>query len=382
MLFAINPNQVAALCMLLTSITFNQFAHATEPVPSKPEQEHKKTKFEPFYYAGAKLGINRYQDACEAWHTSCEHNDLGLGLFGGYQLNKYLGFEFSYLKLGEASGKYIETGVEQKYAGTMQGFDFSAVASIDIYKRLGAFAKLGTMNWYGENSSHHGTLTSYSWAPMAGTGLTYQFSKAWQARLEYQYFHELGNEKLGSTNSHFTSLGVSYRFGSEKKPIKSKKTRQYSQPVKAQQKAIETPARPTKPVVAPVPARAQPIAAQRVSVQFDFDSDKLKNRHQLDNIIVLLKKYPQASVTLKGYTDSKGSEAYNLELSKRRVTRIEQYLVAQGVSKRQITSDYFGEKHPVIDNLTQEHRDKNRRVEVSTKKFTVYDNQAVKQGAQ
>lgn len=367
--------------MLLTCITFNQMVHATEPVPSKPEQEQQTSEFESFYYAGGKLGINRYQDACESWHTSCEHNDLGLGLFGGYQLNKYLGFEFSYLKLGEASGKYIETGVEQKYAGTMQGFDFSAVASINLYQQLGAFAKLGTMNWYGENSSHHGTLTSYSWAPTAGTGLTYQFSKNWQARLEYQYFHELGNEKLGSTNAHFTSLGVSYRFGSEKKPVKSKQNSTYTKPVKAQQKAADKPRPPAKPVVAPVPARAHHIAAQRVSVLFAFDSDKLNNSQQLNDIVKLLNKHPQARVTLKGYTDAKGSEAYNLKLSKRRVASIKHYLVSQGVSERQISSDYFGEKYPVVDNLTPEHRNKNRRVDVTTAKFTVYDNQPSKQGA-
>jgi len=363
--------------------SFSPISLATELHLSEPQSKNNESKqatdntFSSFYYLGGKIGSNTYQDGCESWNISCEESDLGLGVFGGYQLNQYIAFETAYLKLGEAKATYLETGVEQTYIGSMQGFEFSVLASINLTDELAAFAKAGTFNWFGENKNDEAPHSSYSWAPTVGTGLSYQITKNWQARVEYQYFHELGNRTLGSSSSHLTTLGVSYRFGEEKLAPKKMKT-------KPQKKSIPPKAQPAPQIIPIATKPAKILPEHKLSVLFAFDDSKLLTPQALSSVVKQLTEHPQRKVILKGYTDAKGSTEYNLKLSEKRVNTIKQYLVTQGVEERQITSNYFGEASPLFDNLTAEHRNKNRRVLVFIPELTlnksVNSNQA-KQGA-
>lgn len=88
------------------------------------------------------------------------------------------------------------------------------------------------------------------------------------------------------------------------------------------------------------------------------------NSYSLAVIINRLTKHPQASVILRGYSDSKGSDKYNLALSERRTTSIANYLIAQGINEKQIIAEHYGEQYPVSDNITEEHRHLNRHVKI------------------
>lgn len=77
-----------------------------------------------------------------------------------------------------------------------------------------------------------------------------------------------------------------------------------------------------------------------------------------------LKKYPNSTVQVVGHTDSEGSAAYNLNLSRQRAAAVTQVLVNNGVSSSRITSIGRGEDVPVATNLTAEGRAQNRRVEI------------------
>jgi len=207
-----------------SSMSLATEAKLTELLPEENISNQTDNSFSSFYYLGGKIGSNTYQDGCESWSLNCKESDLALGIFGGYQFNQYIAFEASYLKLGEAKATYLETGVEQTYIGSMQGFEFSALASVNLTENFSIFAKAGAFNWFGENNNNEVSHDGYSWAPTAGTGFTYQITQNWQARIEYQYFHELGNRTLGSSSSHLATLGISYRFGEKKKPLIKKKT--------------------------------------------------------------------------------------------------------------------------------------------------------------
>ena len=67
---------------------------------------------------------------------------------------------------------------------------------------------------------------------------------------------------------------------------------------------------------------------------------------------------------LQGFTDSTGSEQYNINLSKRRTESVERYLVGKNVPLFRISIVGLGEENPVADNKTREGRNQNRRVEV------------------
>ena len=77
-----------------------------------------------------------------------------------------------------------------------------------------------------------------------------------------------------------------------------------------------------------------------------------------------LKKYPDRTARVEGYTDSTGSAEYNQGLSDRRAKAVRSTLVSMGISDDRITSEGFGQESPVGDNQTALGRQMNRRVEI------------------
>ena len=84
----------------------------------------------------------------------------------------------------------------------------------------------------------------------------------------------------------------------------------------------------------------------------------------LDQAADTLKRYPDMQVQIDGYTDSIGSQAYNLKLSERRAEFVKNYLIAHGVSASQIVAAKgYGKEDPKASNATADGRAQNRRVE-------------------
>jgi outer membrane protein OmpA-like peptidoglycan-associated protein len=101
-------------------------------------------------------------------------------------------------------------------------------------------------------------------------------------------------------------------------------------------------------------------------VTFAFDSTNITPAFQatLDQIAASLTKYPDSLIDVMGFTDSTGSDSYNLDLSKRRAESVANYLVLRGVSRARIATMGYGEQYPVADNATETGRALNRRVEI------------------
>jgi outer membrane protein OmpA-like peptidoglycan-associated protein len=65
-----------------------------------------------------------------------------------------------------------------------------------------------------------------------------------------------------------------------------------------------------------------------------------------------------------GYTDSRGSDAYNQGLSERRANAVRNDLIARGVPAANLSARGYGESNPVASNDTEAGRAANRRVEI------------------
>ena len=101
---------------------------------------------------------------------------------------------------------------------------------------------------------------------------------------------------------------------------------------------------------------------------FDFGSDAIRPSYdsKLDELGAYMKQNPSAYVVAAGYTDSVGSEEYNLGLSERRVASVKAYLVDKhGIDADRIIDLWYGEINPVADNGTEDGRQANRRVEIA-----------------
>ena len=69
-------------------------------------------------------------------------------------------------------------------------------------------------------------------------------------------------------------------------------------------------------------------------------------------------------IQLEGHTDNQGSAKANMELSESRVEAVKKYLVSKGIAKDRIKTKAYGGSQPLANEMTQEARAMNRRVEM------------------
>ena len=120
---------------------------------------------------------------------------------------------------------------------------------------------------------------------------------------------------------------------------------------------------------APQPQPAQPVTSRityAADAFFDFDKSVLKpqGRATLDDLAAKIKGINLETLISTGYTDSIGTEAYNMGLSLRRANAVKAYLVSKGIDANRIVVEGRGERNPVATNKTAAGRAKNRRVEI------------------
>lgn len=112
------------------------------------------------------------------------------------------------------------------------------------------------------------------------------------------------------------------------------------------------------------------IIRLELGVNFAFNSAELKPTgiQKVKEIAQFLSEHPDYSVVLDGYTDSTGSEAYNMKLSQRRAQSVANALMQLGVPASKITTHGYGEADPIASNDTPEGRAQNRRVDAKFRK--------------
>ncbi len=101
-------------------------------------------------------------------------------------------------------------------------------------------------------------------------------------------------------------------------------------------------------------------------VNFDFNKATIRKADDpdLQKAIEFIKKYPAAQISLVGYTDNIGKDAYNLRLSEKRAEAVKDYLGKHGIDGSRIQTSGRGKADPVASNSTEKGRFENRRVEI------------------
>lgn len=102
-------------------------------------------------------------------------------------------------------------------------------------------------------------------------------------------------------------------------------------------------------------------------VLFQTDSDVLRPGaiERLRPLAGYLGANPGVRVAIDGYTDARGSDAHNQDLSERRAASVRSAFDAMGVTRARFTVAGHGEREPVATNATAEGQRLNRRVEVT-----------------
>jgi outer membrane protein OmpA-like peptidoglycan-associated protein len=108
------------------------------------------------------------------------------------------------------------------------------------------------------------------------------------------------------------------------------------------------------------------------NIRFGFNKSGIDEAYfpMLDNVVKIMKQYPEITLQINGYADALGSADYNLKLSFQRAMRVKEYVSARIDSGKRILVKPFGEKDPVAINLTASGEDSpdgrgyNRRAEM------------------
>jgi len=111
---------------------------------------------------------------------------------------------------------------------------------------------------------------------------------------------------------------------------------------------------------------ARGLIVSMSDVLFDFNQATLKPgaKLRLAKVSGIILAYPDLKLEIDGFTDNKGTPAYNMGLSERRAKTVRDFLVSQGVGSDAVNTKGFGESSPVASNATAAGRQQNRRVEL------------------
>lgn len=263
------------------------------------------------------------------------------------------------------------SGSAPALSGHMQNIPIMANGFLDIVNgsRLEPYVGFGlgmTMLSLKANGPT-GTLVSasthaFAFQPMIGVNLA--LTDQLTAGLQYRYFKSV-DAWLGATNGQRIEVSnsanivlatLTYHFFAPRPAPASGAATEPALATPAPALATTAPMAPA-PVVRPVP--------HMFMVFFDFNSAKLTaaGRRSADEAVLAYTQDPTNDIEVRGYTDEVGSDAYNLELSKRRAMTVYDYFAAHGVKPADMGIDWEGKANPRVDTPKPEAQ--NRRVEIS-----------------
>jgi len=107
------------------------------------------------------------------------------------------------------------------------------------------------------------------------------------------------------------------------------------------------------------------------NIRFAFDSFQLsaQSRRILNSNVEYLNTNPRITVTVEGYCDERGTDAYNLALGERRAKSVKDFLVNMGVEADRLNTVSYGEERPIAFDHEEASWAKNRRVQLVLSDF-------------
>lgn len=316
---------------------------------------------------------------------------VGGTLAFGKPINKWLnlelyGFYFNPdQKIDVDNGPNYSPGNGEIWGVGIDAMLFPARNALPVYGLLGAsFGQNGINMPTGMSSGTTSSENAFARYYDVGVGYAYPITDyGIKVRAEYRFrYSQVDVPAKDAGNAYFTdnivSVGLQIPLGapSQPKPVDTEPAPMPEpEPVDSDNDGVldANDACPNTMAGAKVDANGckietqpEPIELQGVTFRFDKATLTDQAERRLQSVVSALHAAPKVEFRLDGYTDSIGSKAYNMRLSKRRVDSVKGYLLNHEISPMRITAtEGHGEANPVATNSTEWGRAQNRRVEIT-----------------
>jgi len=201
----------------------------------------------------------------------------------------------------------------------------------------------------------------FAWQALAG--VTAPISHNVDLGVKYRYFRPDGADRFRAADgtwrdarlrSHALLATLTLNFGG-------------AAPEPEPEAAPPPPPPPPEPPLPPPPPVAAVCNKGPFIVFFDWDKSDIapEAASVLDNAVQAYGNCGNIGIMLAGHTDSSGSPRYNLGLSSRRDSAVQEYLTGHGVSAGVISSQAYGETTQRVPTADGVREVQNRRVEIS-----------------
>jgi len=113
----------------------------------------------------------------------------------------------------------------------------------------------------------------------------------------------------------------------------------------------------------------KPVVIENILYDFDRATLRPESKLALDRLVSMLNSNPAIKIELSSYTDSFGSDEYDMNLSQMRAKACVDYLIAKGIAAERLSAKGYGKAQPVEPNTlpngtdNPEGRQQNRRTE-------------------
>lgn len=385
------------LFLLLMVAFISSFAIAADQEATNKTSVTAASDFSHWSF-GVKGGVN-YTDIYDTPMRRDDNFHPVLGAVLEYTFNPIFGLGLEY-EFNDYSTAVLHNGTDiisadafgnTHDASLFGSFNLSNIIKPEregFWKKTSIYANLGVGAGYYlydlQSIAYPGSDNGISPLGYVGLNAEHNISNSWAIGLEgqYRYYAEKAMGGLYSQadiNQIGTiTLGLRYKFGANaKQHVRNVSMAEYNyvpvpvveQPkpeVKPEPVAVKPEPVAVKPQPKPEPKPEPVINFSFENIQFKFDSDQLTEEALVivDNLVNTLKNYKGWSkLQMNGHTDYVGTNAYNQDLSERRVATVKKYLVDNGIPEAKLSVKGFGEEQPKTTNDTKEGRYINRRVE-------------------
>ena len=135
---------------------------------------------------------------------------------------------------------------------------------------------------------------------------------------------------------------------------------------------VTEPPPPPPPPPANKPSLVDMLSGSVGDAYFDYDKNDIREdaraalTKDADALKAIFSAFPDASISIEGHCDERGSAEYNLALGDRRATAAKEFLVQLGVPGDKLKTISYGKERPQCTDHDESCWQKNRRAHFST----------------